>query len=483
MVARETVSLWIIAVVVCLFAATAINLSWVQRHHNADSLLFALISIDHETPFYWGENRLGVPGALAASVIRDYTANLFAQTALMVASSIGCVIAFNIYFLHSSLSWVQRMAAGLLSITLAIGILSGSPTAVRAFAVGGQPYTQSLFLVLLGTALIFRMRIPWWARLPGLALCALLAFWINISIAALSFGLILCVDFRRPNPQWLLRVSALFIVAAAAIADHWFAKHYSGPSMLKVQGLHGWVLTVRTLWHNTGPYYFKAAALGVFLMSFLAIVLVQLFRRRVIANYLIDDAIVFCGGAIALALSVARLEWVKANGYDPRYWCLPLTIIVLLVTAWVSSAIVRTLSAAGSEALALKLTAGLLLACVIGVFGFPSYARAKSYLAEEVNRYDQDERTLGCTHLLGDYWAGWTSVFQRESSGGPPIYAITLRSEAIRERWDWSEKRPRTYCGFHGDPTREIWRRSYGLPQFRETAHSGELCRLEILRP
>jgi len=157
-------------------------------------------------------------------------------------------------------------------------------------------------------------------------------------------------------------------------------------------------------------------------------------------------------------------------------------LFLLLATGWVSAEFVRLLTnVLHSERLSVVCTSSLLATAVFLIFGLPSNGKARAYLAENINRYDADERSLGCTHFVGDYWIGWTSVFQRESSGGPPIYAITRRSEVTRDLWDWPPGRVRTYCGLQGDPDRELWIQSFGLPPLRETVRSGMLTKLEIV--
>jgi hypothetical protein len=341
----------------------------------------------------------------------------------------------------------------------------------------------SLFLVLFATALLFRMQgVRISTRLAGSMVCLLIAFWINMSSASVAVVLILCVDLSRSHPRAKLRLGALLALAVALAANVWFARRYPGPNMMVFEPPRLWLVGLQRLSAGAVPYFFHQDRVLIFVISLSIVILLQFTRRRISRNYKVEDVLVFFAVSIALAVAIAGTEWVKLNEYDPRYWTISVMLLLFLATGWVSSAIVRLLTnMMGSQHVALFLSGSLLVGLVLNIFGFPSYTKAKSYLSDNIDRFDRDERALGCTHFVGSYWVGWTSVFQRESSGGPPLYAITNRAGVIRDRWNWEPSRPRTYCGIPGDPEREIWSRIFGLPPLRESTRSGGLCKLEVV--
>lgn len=54
-------SLWFLfAVLMVAMAFLGINLSAIHRAENAASLIPVLVSVDHWTPFYWGQTRFGM---------------------------------------------------------------------------------------------------------------------------------------------------------------------------------------------------------------------------------------------------------------------------------------------------------------------------------------------------------------------------------------------------------------------------------------
>jgi hypothetical protein len=468
-----------------ILVTTSINFSWVQSFHNSDSLLAPLMSIDHYTPFYWGQNRCGQLFPLMVSFIRNYTVNLFAQTELLVGSSLGCMVLFNLYFLHQNLAAPQRQAAALLAVVLSVCLLAPTVGTALMLAMGSQPYMPSLFLVLLAVALFFRIRkVRMSLRIAGTLLLLLIAFWINMSAAPLAAGLILCTDVIRPQRQLKLRLAALLALAAAFGANVWLAHQYPGSGHEVLDPWHEWLVGVQTFSARAVPYFFHQVRLLSFVMLLLILILVQFARGRISQNYRVDDALVFVAAAIAFAVMVGGVEWVKLNGYSPRYCTISVMLLLFVATGWVSAAIVRLLSNRMGAQAALLVSGFVLASLIVGIFGFPSYTAAKSYLSNGLDRIhfdaDQDARTLGCTHFVGNYWIGWILVFQRESHGGPPIYAITARSQDTRDLWNWDPSRARTYCGIPGDAERETWRSVFGLPPLRESTRYGGLCRLEV---
>jgi len=482
MILSKGTFIWLAIFALLLVTAASINLSWVQRFHNADSLLVTLISLDRYTPFYWGENRLGQPGPLILSFVHDYRANLFAHTGLIVSASLGCVVLFNLYFLHAFLSSLQRMSVALLSIVLGVCVLSSlSDGPSQMLAVGAQPHTPSLFLMLLALALLFRTPgRAGWPRFTAAFFCLLIAFWLNISIASITLGLAISIDFNFRYPRWKQRVGSLSIVVASLGANIWFAGQYTGPSTFVFSPMSDWLFGLKRLGWRVWPYFFHQGRLLALLTLLLAMLVALRRSQRGLRDYCIPDVVMFSAAAICYVAVIARVEWVGVNGYSPRYWTILAVLFLLLVTGWVSAELIRLFTnALNSERLTVACAGSLLATCVLLMFGLPSNVKARAYLAENINRYDADERSLGCTHFVGDYWIGWTSVFQRESSGGPPIYAITRRSEVTRYLWDWPAGRLRTYCGLQGDPDRERWIQAFGLPPLYETARSGMLARLE----
>src|SRR5262249_43912622 len=161
-----------------------------------------------------GQNRFGMLFPLLVSWIHNYTANLFAQTELLVRSTIGCIVLFNFCFLHLRLGRAQRLATAMAAMILILCVLSPNVSVVHILALV-QPYMPSLFLVLFALAILFRIRAPASIRIVGGFFCLLIALWVNLSTAVLAGGLILCLQIDHADRPTRLRVAAFIALAGA----------------------------------------------------------------------------------------------------------------------------------------------------------------------------------------------------------------------------------------------------------------------------
>jgi hypothetical protein len=343
------------------FVATCISLSWVQSLHNSDTLLVSLISIDHYTPFYWGQNRLGQLFPLLVSSIGNYSANLFAQTELQVCSTLGSIVLFNLYFLHQGLARTQRLAAATIAMIFTLCIFASNVQTVGILALAGQPYMPSLFLVLLAVAILFRIKVRMTVCIAACFSSLLIAFWINLSSAILAIGLILCVDLSinlstslqasrtnfeidHAHLQIRRRLAALLALSIALGVNVWFARRYPGPSYLIFDQVDLWISGLQRLTASVVNYYFVPIRLVAFSALLLVIAVFQVARREISKQYSVRDLMAFVAVCVGFAVIAAGNEWVRLNLYDPRYWAIPVMLLVFVATGWVSSVIVRLLS-------------------------------------------------------------------------------------------------------------------------------------------
>ena len=92
-------SAWVCQLALVL-VAVLVNASEIQQFHNSDTVLVSFVSIDHWLPFYWDDNRYGMPLPLLASFIKDYQLNLLFQTQLTVFAAFAVVCFINSFFLY-----------------------------------------------------------------------------------------------------------------------------------------------------------------------------------------------------------------------------------------------------------------------------------------------------------------------------------------------------------------------------------------------
>ena len=88
---RSRRDVWL--VLVCLLiSAIWIALGPIHRHHTADSIVMALVSLYRWTPLYWEQDRLGMFFPLLATPWREPLDNLLVQA---LRSHTGAQIAFS----------------------------------------------------------------------------------------------------------------------------------------------------------------------------------------------------------------------------------------------------------------------------------------------------------------------------------------------------------------------------------------------------
>ena len=116
-------------------------------------------------------------------------------------------------------------------------------------------------------------------------------------------------------------------------------------------------------------------------------------------------------------------------------------------------------------------------ASILRGFGVPSPGGARASI-DSVSRthYDNVER-LGCTHMLGDYWVAWSSVFfNRSRNIEPPLWAVSLRSEPTEYLWSKAPPAERRYCGVCGDQMNNYYIIVFKLGALRHTGQAENLC-------
>src|SRR5262249_54521827 len=110
--------------VVCAGVAMWIDFGTLHRYHNGDALVPVLVSLYRWTPFYWGQNRLGMLLPLLAIPFRNPLTNLLVQMGLSTFAALASMCLLARYTLPQGL-W---QLAALLSTA---GFLAFAPAWMR----------------------------------------------------------------------------------------------------------------------------------------------------------------------------------------------------------------------------------------------------------------------------------------------------------------------------------------------------------------
>jgi hypothetical protein len=481
-----TVFPWAVYFVI-IAAAGILALSRVHAAHDADTLLWALISLDRLLPFYWNDNRVGTLVPWIASLVRDPYANVQVQVFFWSLGTILCPALVGSLILQPQRRRILAAAhLGLVYFVLACSYRIGNPKAQVVLFLG-HPHGLGLALSL-GTLLIARTVRRSSVRFAGVFVMAFLTAWINV----LAMAFLLPALLFLPVENWrklrgLLKHVALIGAACAATAlEQALARRYpANGEFLAIGGLRA---IPSTLYHLSVNHFAVMARPAAFL-SLAAIALSVFIVRRagmpLRVNYKVAIPLVISGSVVCLALGYSR--WPVVNLYHERYLTVPTLLLGALASFMASDALLAAVKAElwrdRSIALLAWGTCALLVAGEIRQFGLPSPRTARQALETQLFA----DRTMlldaGCTHLVGDYWRVWPRVFDYNAAiPGKRIWGITTRSEAIRDLWDVGPQAGRIYCAVSGDPQVAAQVAAFGLPPLEPAATFGSILRFNTPR-
>ncbi len=461
-----------------LYCCAAVNLSWIQRHHTSDTLLLGLISTEHYRLFYWGANRYGTLLPLLALPVKPVFYNLLWQTQMGVA--IFALLAYAVVILGTAPRRIPVTSALLrtcLVLLICLAVFRDSQTSIH-LAFLGNSTLPSLLLTLAGLLLLTRRVRPNGRRRYVFAMLSFaVAFWVNITSALVALGYLLFAPSRLLAAR-RKRLADLAGVAAVACCSYLFSSLFSGDNIRGFVGPGQAAASLANLLRNSFATVFRPWPLLA--LAALALALrVARGQRRCIRAAGIRQLPLWLACA-AYAVLIPFFYWVKHNKCDARYLAMASVPAVLLLASNVAGLLLNLLRGRVSRPLLLAGSALALTVSVTAVFGVPSLQGALARLDDVTSPYVPGAERLECTHMVGSYWLVWPMVVnQRHHRAGPPLFAISDRSEDTRGTWDAIPAHARTYCGICPDEDFELHRSRYGLPEMIPARRDGGVCSYE----
>lgn len=521
---------------VLVVCAAWMDLSSLHRFTNADWLMMSLVSLYKWTPMFWEQNRLGMLLPALAIPFRHPLTNMLVQGGLAALSGLGSCFLLGYYIAGrrrgivigslSALLFVlflrgwQRFCYFIyiyqfhLSLSLALVALLGLAHWQRDRRSGGRPY-----------------RAAWVLPLAILAMWA--ALWVNPSLVFAVGPLVL---LRR----FLLRDAAADFDAA----DEAIAGARSGCATGTASAENGSTPALAEPVARIGQppkYLFSAAdwlALAAAATGLLVSMAVSRFATDTHEQYgflSLREWLACAGGVLKDLTSQLHRNWflgvafVAASGLVTLRWAdgrravaSSATIALgLLIPAAVQLAFVTSLDHVhrtdfGHYAFAsaflwqgalvgfavLQWTAvlpqgpatrrvpwvllGLLLVVVAARHGRPGVDVVRRSLNEAVGRYTPDVLDSGCTHVVGDFWHVWPTMFHANmllADRGQParVWGVAFRCRPTSDTWAHVPVEETRVAEIIGDePQTALVLARYGLPRLEVER---ELRTIRVLRP
>lgn len=449
------------------------DLSPIHRHHNGDSAVQILVSLDRWTPFFWEQNRYGMLLPLLALPFENPFHNLLVQVWLR---SVAMILSFFL-FARMVLPRLYWPAVGGASLGLFLAVKSvGHHNYLQT-----QPYFQAMALALGGVLLFDR---EGRARIPG-ALLTALAFWIS---PGTLFWLLPLLWLRRmlglepgwPDrrfwPSWedlrarrgfslFLLAGACFLASLTASAAYAFFAY--GGTDLGAGRVADWPIAWRGLAERAVHYL---SAFWVVLLSLALAVAAALTiagRRR--GALAISAGLCLLGAAAGELAILGTSGWVHREYFDIRFLTSGLIALIVAGPALLLPLLLEGKPSGWHRAANLLVLAALFPILFLR-FGPPSVAQARAALDEGLGRHSAEILATGSTHVLGNFWRVWPTVLHAnlslfERGERRRVWGISHRSEPTRDLWqpqDWKHAR---FALLGADSEVERYRAWYGIPR------------------
>jgi hypothetical protein len=397
---------WLSLVLACV-VSFSVAFGSPARRHSADSLIPVFVSLEHWTPFYWGQDRFGMLLALIAVPVRDGLWNLLVQNMLSAGLLFLGIVAMQ-----------RRTDAGVPALvattTLGLLLIWPAPQVQRLLLTTDQSYAPALGLAGMACALLRRSETPLHI---GAVVLLCLSSWLNAGVALLAS----CVSLAAMGVAET-RVFGLRLLggAMAGIGFHGIlqqgATDLVDVTQITVRNTGQIVPLLAHFWTSTITSIFGIGVWIVVVIWAIATYMASETERRVLSVVLVGS--VLYGSVMAVLLS-----GLERHGSP----LLPLLLVSGLSVVAKASCVARFAPmGAIAAALAVALVAeprapGALRRSLLASLGGDSVPVALSY---------------NVSIVTGDYWRVWPVTFALRYLVPPrmlsePVTPVALRADAM----------------------------------------------------
>lgn len=395
---------------------------------NADALLYGLISTEHLSPFYWGQDRLANLVPLLAWPVQQVRWNYLLQTSILGASFfllIGCFALFHANRVRRVVTWPTILLSASITGVVALGLLT--PPAGYTFVLEQQYATSTLAFV---TGLACLGRDGHRSRIAAAAL--ILTATLLIPSTVLLFP---AVVLMYPGSGWVRRgVWAGGLSAAAFVVNSIAARAFAEASPASdAYSDFSWA-RIRVGFQRSANNIADSTVMWPTIAVGAVCILVLVARRRelgrsLIAAYLLCPVV----GLMWIVLFSAN-AWVEMNIFFFRYFFVAYAAGLLLLAGAVTEVCSWLLDRADrARTASFDLRGASVVATVALVASAAVVVRTEipALVAGERLAVTADERDVEV--VVGDYWQAWPAMFAASDSGRDLLVA-SARAQPLRGR-------------------------------------------------
>ncbi len=459
-VLRVNSTMYAVPVLIALTAAWMSAGRFLTLEH-ADSLVLALISLQHWSPFYWESNRYGMLVPLLAKPFHDPLTNLIVQAALTILAGLAASFLLIRYFFEDSNGWL--VAAALQNVWLLLLV----PKPVQFGWLVNDCYGVSLALGFAG--LIFLSK----RRIVLSLLLLLLAHWVNcmvfLVLMPLALGHHLVHNGIARKKDLFLSLGAIAAAAAVGLILLRTSHYHDTVTGLLPPG--AWFDSWKQILHKIRKDVLPTSLLvsSILIPAALGLVALILTRSK---KYVISVCSILTFSALLQFLVVGTAAHVRANFYLPRYVFPSLLVVAtamaLLTVAPYEDALRRSRFSAVAAAAVMFIAAAI-------VYGPPSV----SLVRQDINRrFGSATAEILANHasvVAGNYWTVWPIVFDvnmvlYERGDHRMVYGLSYRFRETSNAW--LNQRPLCLAVPLHDQDAQFQMSATGL-QFQQMTESG----------
>ncbi len=456
--------LWSATLAGLLLVAGCVMLSPLQGQVHADHIVPVLVSLLHWSPYYWGADRFGMLLPLLAGGIADPFWNLLTQT--VMSAWLGLLAPFCLaWFLFGG-----RYAFAVGALVSGAYLAFFPPFLLYEYLGLGQCYAPALGLGCAGVCVFEAGRPGTRGRLIAMLLGTLLlglGFWLTPSLLLTLLPLVVLRDLLgvregsalRSTLPWLPAgtlplLGVLLLCFAASYTASRLHPFHVGYDLLPFAQ---WGAGISAVFHSlvqkkVGP---PLLPLG-FLAGALCGLLLLWRRGHAGALRRAGGALLCAAGAVLCELLVMGTNThVAMNAFDGRY-LLPSRNVYYVLCAFLFVSGLCTLRPGRLERPLIVIVGLLLLMLAPLRFGLPSAEAARTALRTALPARAATLQALGCTHVVGDYWQVWPTVFavnwlRHEAGQTAPVWGLSDRAVNTAPAWTAVPPEQTRICGFPED--------------------------------